>query len=144
MAVQLPETATLKFTPQSEWTNWHKTVSQDCVGIYDVYNDLNAQTADLAGLKATAATIQRAIHEAKAQGLRIRALGSGWSLSPAPTTDGVMLNMANLNWAMTVNAAALHPQVGGEGAAGIFLIQGGRNLSEVNSYLETRGRSLRT
>ncbi|MES2444669.1 MAG: FAD-binding protein [Pseudomonadota bacterium] len=139
----VPESDRIRFNDDTSWTNWHHTVTQSIAGIYDIYNPA-ANVVSFDALKATAGVIQLAIGKARAEGKRVRALGSGWSLSRAPTTDGVMLNMSNLNWRMRLNATTLHPSITAEQAAGLFLVQGGSNTSEVNKYLESHGRSLRT
>lgn len=143
----MPTGPSLKWNERKRWTNWHKTVRQDIAGVYDIYNPLGAAQTSIQGLNQTTAQIQRAIKAATDNGLRCRAVGNGWSLSKAPTTDGVVLNLRNLNWSMAVDGAAIDPAYPGtaDDRAGLHLIQCGKNISDVDKHLEVdKKRSLRT
>jgi len=73
---------------RKQWRNWHNTVYSPIADLYDIHN-ADAHNASLEGLNATSAAIEDLIAKARADGVRLRALGSGWSLSPAATTEVV-------------------------------------------------------
>ena len=67
----------------------------------------------IADFVETTKQFQALISQAKARKLQIRAVGSRWSLSQAPTTDGWALNTIRLRGWMRVGAASLDPGYAG-------------------------------
>jgi hypothetical protein len=147
MATPFPTTATLQFDPRPLWVNWHQTVSQAISGIYRPRYPVGVQTTP-AVLNACTKDIQQAIAVAKARGLRLRAMGSGWTLSRAAVTDGLILDTSLLNGRMKVSAGDIDPAYPGDADArsGLFLFQCGNVVAEVNKLLESDAfkRCLRT
>lgn len=140
MPAPWPETANLKFAaPAKPWENWHKTVSQAFVGTYTPFYppanpDTNAQI-----LIDCAKDIQVAIKAAKDRKVRLRAVGSTWSLSRAPVTEGVVLDTSRLKGWLKINEGNLDPgyKGGAEKRPGLFLFQCGTLVAEVNKLLES-------
>lgn len=129
-------------TGRKRWKNWHEGVNQRIADLIDLHNPPEAATP--AGLRRTTAKIQEVLGEALDRGLRVRALGGGWSLSRAPTTDGWVLNTKPLNWIFPISPESLVPERAGQ-AGELFLVQCGSHISEINRFLETQvARSLRT
>jgi len=129
---------------RKQWRNWHNTVYSPIADLYDIHN-ADAHNASLEGLNATSAAIEDLIAKARADGVRLRALGSGWSLSPAATTDGYMLNTAYLNYKFEIGGRYIDTDFKGD-RENLMLVQCGCQISELNEYLETSAtpRSLRT
>lgn len=124
------------------WTNSHGNVTQKIHKLFNLHNPKEPESS--AGLRATTAMIQGLMRDAIAQDIRVLALGSGWSLSRAPTTDGWMLNTKPLNWAFQMSPHHLAPERADQ-AANLFLVQCGNSISELNKMLEVdMKRSLRT
>ena len=147
MPPPFPSGGGLSWVTRKRFVNWHKTVEQDIAGIYIVENPPDIGPG-IPLLKAAAASIRRAIATAKAEGLTIRAMGSGWSLSPAPATDGIILDTSPLNGQFHIGQSVIDPGYPGSAdeRAGLYLFQCGANISQVNRFLEdkARARSLRT
>jgi hypothetical protein len=148
MPAPFPATATLKFDPRTKWVNWHQTVDQAISGIYQPrYPPTNPQTTP-AILSACAKDVQQAIGIAKARGLRLRAVGSGWSLSRAPVTDGLILDTSFLKGRIKIKEPDVEPAYSADPDArgSLFLFQCGNLVAEVNKTVESDAfkRSLRT
>ncbi len=129
-------------TGRKSWTNWHESFRPKIRDLYDLHNPDPPASSE--GLRRTTVMIQGILREAIAQGISVRALGGGWSLSRAATTDGWMLNTKPLNWVFPISPGSLVPNRADQ-AANLFLVQSGNNIAEINSYLETeKDRSLKT
>jgi len=146
MPLKLPDADNLKWTPRSPWVNYHETVTQPVHGNYAV--GYPGGDTKFTTLNDTTKAIQFAIAQAKANGLELRAVGSRWSLSRAPTTDGVVLATSRLNGWMKLKAADIDVGYKGDADArkGLFLFQCGMLIADLNEIIESDrfGRSLRT
>ncbi len=129
-------------TGQRTWQNKHETFVQQLRQVLQAVNNpppgdplqrYNAMTASLQGL------IGRAVRE----GVRLRALGGGWSFSGAPSTDGLLLDTSPLNLWFQVIDRSLHPEFRGP-TDGLFFLQCGNSIAGLNRNLVKKGRSLRT
>ena len=124
------------------WTNWHQSVRQKILDLYDLYNPETPASSE--GLHKTTAMIQEVLKQAKRQGVRVQTLGGGWSFSRVATTDGWLLNTKPLNWVFPISRGSLLRRTADQ-AKNLFLVQCGNNISELNRYLElSKQRSLRT
>ena len=76
--------------------------------------------------------------DAKQKGVKVRAIGSSWSLSKAPTTSGWTFNTNRLRGRSKVKAADIDSAYPGtaDQRAGLYLFQCGNTVADVNSVLE--------
>src|SRR5688500_4942930 len=75
------------FFDDREWTNWHLTVKDVPIGgRFELHNSAGAAT--LAGMKESVEAVQKLIARAFAERRRLRAQGSAWSFSEAPSVPG--------------------------------------------------------
>jgi FAD/FMN-containing dehydrogenase len=128
-------------TGQHSWTPKHETFTRPIAKLWDVHNPMegsaleqyNGATRALLGL----------VRDAQARGVRLRALGGGWSFTEAPLTDGWMVNTKWLNLYFNNVSALVHPGYAGD-RAGLRFAQCGCSIQELNANLRTEKRSLRT
>ena len=126
------------------WKNWHET-QQGQIARVDVISrppdDLSYNTSSI---NRCTAQIQRAIREAKQDGLECRAVGRGWSLSRAPLTSGAMIDIAQLNCMKKIHHMQVVPEYKGDKTRrrGLVMVQGGTYVSELNRWLEAPERKL--
>lgn len=144
MAVQQPI-----FNPDPDWRNFHETYKQKVKGRFDLhFPDLHPDGPTIDDLNETTRQFQKLIAGIKAKGQRARAVGSRWSLSKAPATDGVVLNTNRLNGIIKLRPEHVHPLYPGtaDQRGGLFLFQCGNTVADVNEVLESKvfQRSLRT
>lgn len=145
MAARLPE-----FDANPVWRNFHQTYRHDNKGSFDLYFPrLGADgKTSIADLVETTRQIQTLLARARAERVPVRAVGSRWSLSEAPTTDGWALNTNRLRGWMRVAPASLHVAYPGtaDQRSGLFLFQCGNTVADVNEVVEDRrhGRALFT
>ena len=88
-----------------QWTNVHNNVREKIEALYKVRNP-DARPS-VKGLRATTEALQSLIGEAITEGKRLRALGSGWSLSRAPVARGRLLTTAPLNWHFPIRSSSV-------------------------------------
>ena len=133
---------TVHRTRRKRWRNFHDTVAQTVVQLVDVWN-ARPNAASFPSYNATTAALQGLIGEALRDGLRIRALGGGWSFSPAAATDGILVNTRPLNYQFSLADQNTHADYGGA-AADLVFAQCGVSVAELNVALRQRGKSLPT
>ncbi|MGB5076543.1 MAG: hypothetical protein WBO17_03585 [Sphingorhabdus sp.] len=136
----------------ANWKNHHENVNVPVAKIVTVHNETPA-SASMAGMKATAARLQRLIHDALLEGTRIRAAGSHWSFSDIPTvSNGWVIETNKLDWRFVLNAGDMHNQANVTHDA-LLLCQCGTLIARINETFESpnsvfpvaqRRRALRT
>ena len=126
------------FNPKKLWKNFHETYSQVMDGEWDLFMPQQAAGLTIADLKETTAQFQKLIGDAKAAGLKVRAIGSSWSLSKAPATTGWTFNTNRLRGRLKVKPADMDPAYPGTAVqkAGLYLFQCGNTVADVNKALE--------
>ena len=126
------------FNPKKLWKNFHETYSQVMDGEWDIFMPQQSAGLTVADLKETTTQFQRLIGDAKQKGVKLRAIGSSWSLSKAPATSGWTLNTNRLRGRLKVKAADLDPAYPGTAVqkAGMYLFQCGNTVADVNKALE--------
>lgn len=127
-------------TGQREWTNKHLTYTQRLRGLFDIWNP--AAGPPLERYNATTRALLDVVARAIGQGVRVRALGGGWSISRAPVTEGWLLNTKPLNLSFEVGGELVHPRYAGD-RAGLRFVQCGNSILELNRLLRRQRRSLR-
>ena len=126
------------FNPKKLWKNFHESYSQVIDGEWDVFMPQQSAGLTVADLKETTAQFQKLIGDAKQKGLKLRAIGSSWSLSKAPTTSGWTINTNRLRGRLKVKAADVDPAYPGtaDQKSGLYLFQCGNTVADVNKALE--------
>jgi FAD/FMN-containing dehydrogenase len=123
------------------YSNKHQTFSTGIRRFFDIWNPLGGSAT--AQYNATGTAIQELMAECLARGLRLRALGGGWSFSPVAATDGWLLNTKPLNLLFRFEAGDIAAGYTGD-AAGLRFAQCGVSVKELDDRLRADGRSLRT
>ena len=127
-------------TGQREWSNKHLTYTQAVRGLFDIWNP--AAGSPLERYNATTRALLGIVGEALRAGVRVRALGGGWSISRAPATEGWLLNTKPLNLSFEVGGELVHSRYAGD-RAGLRFTQCGNSILELNRLLRRQRRSLR-
>lgn len=137
------------FPQATPWKNFHETVQGPIKGTFNLWPPADGARYGADFINRCTRQIQRALADAKSKGHGARAMGRGWSLSEAPVADnGAMIDLSRLYGMKQLRENQLDPAYQGDADAkdGLFLIQGGAYVSEINKTLESDqfGRSLRT
>jgi len=132
-----------------DWRNWHDT---DGVGgvvqqFLTPTNEWADTTAPVPG-KSFAAGLEglcEIVRRAEAANVRLRALGSGWSLNSVGFVDGYLVNTSRLtSWSVgSLSTKSIVPELAGI-AKRVVYAQCGTPITTLNSGLEARGLALPT
>jgi hypothetical protein len=123
------------------WINRHETVTQPVDNIYTIFNGDSGNVVN--DYNATTAAVQDLIGKAVNEGKTIRALGGCWSFSDVAATDGWLVNTMGMNMLFTISARSISPDYTGNRDQLLF-VQCGNSVQELNRYLESNGKSLKT
>ena len=138
----MPTAPSIRATNNKSWTNRHQTFTQQIDNLFDMANGNTGNMVNDYNAMTTA--IQAFIAKAIQQNKRIRALGGGWAFSPVAATDGWILNTKQLNMRFPINDPLnVAPQYTGSKNQLLFA-QCGNSIQELNTYLKTAKRSLKT
>ena len=131
------------FFHDREWTNFHSTIRDvPIAGRYELHNVSPQATLDR--MAESAAALQALIGKAFAERRRLRAQGSGWSFSDAAAVPGGWsLSTGYANYLFPLPPTHVVAEYDGD-REGLVLCQTGVSISELNMFLEGRGRSLAT
>ncbi|HET8936336.1 MAG TPA: FAD-binding protein [Polyangiales bacterium] len=130
------------------WRNWHDTdgVGGQVQQFFTPSNEWIDNTAIdpakqfAAGLAGLCAIVQKA----EAANVRLRALGSGWSLNSVGFVDGFLVNTSRLTaWSIGLSAKSVAPECAAI-AERVVYAQCGTQITTLNSGLEARGLALPT
>ncbi|MGH2348607.1 MAG: FAD-binding protein [bacterium] len=135
-------TPTIQVAKNKTWQNWHQSVKQKVARLVNVWN-AQPNVPSIASYNATTAALQGLIAQAERDGLGLRAAGGTWSFTPVAVTDGVLINTRPLNYRFWLKDADLHRIRQGRADYLVFA-QCGTSISELNTALHARGKSLRT
>jgi len=127
------------FNPKKLWKNFHETYHQVIDGEWDIFMPQSTAGLTVADLQETTTQFQKLIATAKQHGMKVRAIGSSWSLSKAPTTSGWTFNTNRLRGRLKVKATDIDPAYPGtaDQKSGLYLFQCGNTVADVNKALET-------
>jgi len=128
-------------TGDKTWTNRHETFNQPVDNIYTIVNGDTGDT--LHDYNATTIAIQHLIKKAISEGKTLRALGGCWSFSDIAATDGWLVNTMGMNMLFTISAKSISDGYTGNRDQLLFA-QCGNSMQELNRYLESRGKALKT
>lgn len=131
------------FFDEREWTNWHLSVRDiPIAGRFELHNSAGAPS--LARMAESAVAVQALLGRAFVERRRLRAQGSAWSFSEAAAVPGGWsLATGYANWLFPVPPTHVPANFDGD-SDGLVLCQTGISVSELNMFLERRGRSLAT
>ncbi|QFT76039.1 FAD-binding protein [Erythrobacter sp. THAF29] len=126
------------------WENWHETITGTIARVDAISRPPDDLTYSTNAVKRCTKQIQRAIREAKQDGIECRAVGRGWSLSDAPLTTGAMIDIGRLNQIRKVHHMQVDPAYPGtvEQRRGLCMVQAGTYVSELNRWLEANEQKL--
>ena len=122
------------------WKNVHATMEADLADLIDVDNSV-ASGPPLAGfgfLVQAARDIDTIVQEARQQGKKIRALGSGWALTDIAITDGWMINTKLLNGCFDVPDDLFEASYPAAKRPLLVVAQCGMSIAELNAHLEVK------
>lgn len=85
----------------------------------------------------SAEDLRAAVREAVADGYRVKAVGAAYSWSAAAVTDGVMIDMSNLNRVLEVNAAR-------PGSDATITVEAGTTVHQLTTEAARHGLTFRT
>lgn len=125
------------------WSNKHENYSVPVAGLYDIWNPDVSDSRMIQGYRATTRSLQNLITDAISEGVRLRAIGSAWSISQAVATDGWLINTKPLNWIFRISDKSVAENYPGD-TSNLLFAQCGVSIGELNRYLSERGKSLKT
>jgi FAD/FMN-containing dehydrogenase len=128
-------------TNQKVWENRHETFRQPLDNLYDVNN--GESDSLLNDYNATTKAIQDFYTTCTKDNKTIRALGGGWSWTKIAATDGRMLNTKPMNFIFSITGQSISPAYTGKKDQLLFA-QCGNSIKELHTYLNKKGRSLKT
>jgi FAD/FMN-containing dehydrogenase len=135
----------------AEWRNVHVTERTRLDDLIDIDNSSTSgsQPAGLGRLKQAARDLDALVQQARAQGRRMRALGSGWALTDIAVTDGWLVNTKLLNSCFDVHDRYFDAAYPADRRPYLVVAQCGISIAELNVYLEVTApsgvrRALRT
>jgi hypothetical protein len=132
-------TALIRDTGDRRFSNHHRGYTVKLSGHFDCWNATEGEL--LERYNAMTAALQQWLGRALDARIRVRAYGSGWSISQAPVTEGWMLNTRPIDLYFSVAATAVHPTYPGP-AERLMFLQCGNSVTKLNAVLRRAGRSL--
>jgi FAD/FMN-containing dehydrogenase len=137
--------------PQT-WENVHVTETTRLAGLFSIDNSRPLPPRNPGAfddLRQAAAELDGLVQDARRQGKRMRALGSGWALTDIAVTDGWLVNTKALNGCFDVAESYFDGGYDPGKRAYLVVAQCGISMGELNIHLEIGAhssvrRSLRT
>lgn len=127
-----------------DWSNVHLTEETELADLIFVDNSTPPGSPSLNGfdlLTQIAKDINGVIQDAKDNGKRVRALGSGWALSDIAITDGYLINTKLLNGCFDVADKYFHANYPEKKRDYVVVAQCGASIGEINVFLEVTRHS---
>src|SRR5262245_22776878 len=122
--------------PQT-WENIHVTEKTRLDALISVDNSrplLGEVPTGFDDLRRTAAELDALVRDARQQGKRMRALGSGWALTDIAVTDGWLVNTKALNGCFDVDEPYFEDSYGVEKRPYVVVAQCGISMGELNIH----------
>jgi hypothetical protein len=123
------------------WINRHETFTQAVEDIFTIQNGDSGNLLD--DYNATAQAVAGLIGRAVAEKKSLRALGGCWSFSDIAATDGWLVNTMGMNMLFNITPGSISDRYTGNREQ-LLLAQCGNSVQELNRYLESHGKSLKT
>ena len=122
------------------WTNYHGTASADLADLVELTNSTGSGARAI--LSEVAGDVLTLLQSARAAGIQVRPLGSGWSPSPISIVEnGWLVETRRINRCFSLGSDDVAP---GVDASRMMLAQAGATVDEVNDSAEELGLSLKT
>lgn len=123
--------------PQT-WKNVHVTEKTQLADLIDIDNAAASgkQPTGFELLKQAARALDELVHEARLQGVRMRALGSGWALTDIAITKGWLINTKLLNACFDVSEKYFDTSYPKARRPYVVVAQCGMSIGELNVHLE--------
>jgi len=135
--------ARIRWEGRRDYTNFHENYKQSIADLGNLFNPKGLQASQIfEGYNASTEQIKGLINDAVQTNTRLRALGSGWSFSRVPVTNGKLLNTWNLTLAPRVRPEMVSPDYAGK-PADLFFCQCGLKILHINRILQQEKRSLK-
>jgi FAD/FMN-containing dehydrogenase len=125
------------------WSNRHENFSVPVQGLYDIWNPGVSSDQMINGYRATTQKLQELVGNAISENVRLRSIGSAWSISRAAVTDGWLINTKPLNWVFRISKSGISENYKGN-TSNLLFVQCGCSIGELNRYLNKREKSLKT
>ncbi len=127
-----------------QWSNKHNTFTQPVNRLYDIWNpNVTSASEHVEAMRVTVQTIQSLIETAINANQKLRAIGSGWSISDVAAMDGRVLNTKPLNWIFQISEESVSENYKNPNENLLFA-QCGASIAQLNEYLADKQRSLKT
>ena len=127
-----------------EWTNKHETFTQPISRLYDIWNpDIASGDSQIKAMRVTVQSIQSLIQSAIDENQKLRALGSGWSISDVAAMNGKLLNTKPLNWLFRMSESSVFEDYSGD-RKDLLFAQCGASIAQLDEYLAGKQKSLKT
>ncbi len=126
-----------------KWSNKHENFTVPVAAIYDIWNPSVPDNRMIDGYRATTRTFQELAGKAISENLRLRSIGSAWSISRAPVTHGWLINTKPLNWVFRISKASVSEDYKGQ-VSDLLFAQCGVSIGELNRYLGKSEKTLKT
>jgi FAD/FMN-containing dehydrogenase len=120
------------------WSSIHGTQHTTVAQLIDVDN-VGPQSTVLTGFEMfrfAGESLDGLIREAREEGKRVLAIGSGWGLSKINITDGWLVNTKLLNGCYDIADKYFDAAYPATDRANVVLAQAGMQIAELNAYLE--------
>jgi hypothetical protein len=134
--------------PNRFWQNWHssKGIGGPVARFYTPHNEWSdGSTTPDKQFAPGLAGLQSIVQQAEQDGKRVRALGSGWSLSSAPFVDDYLINTQRLSsWFLGFKTATLVDESIRDNADKLVFVQCGVQIKTLNTFLEAADLALPT
>lgn len=125
-----------RWVPRPRWENYHETIERPIKGVFiERYVD-GSPAFSLENARICAAAVAEDVKAARAAGMPARAVGRGWSLSDVPVVDGALFDLARQWGMMPLRAEHIDPACPAAWRDGLWLIQAGAYISEINRVIE--------
>jgi FAD/FMN-containing dehydrogenase len=142
MPADNPPAARIVEKTPSFWENKHQNFSHRIDRLYDVWNPDLTGISQLDAMKGTVASLQGLVRRAIDDNVRIRAIGSGWSISSIAASEGRLINTCPLNYFFRISGESVSSGYRAD-PANLLMAQCGISILELNRELAARQRSLR-
>lgn len=130
------------------WQNWHSSrgIGGTAARFYTPHNEwTDGSSTEDKEFAPGLAGLQSIVQEAERDRKRVRALGSGWSLSSAPFVSDYLINTQRLSsWFLGFNTPTLVDDARRANADKLVFAQCGMQIKALNSVLEANGLALPT
>lgn len=124
------------FPQRRKWRNYHETIERRIKGVFIEHYVDGGPGFSLEIARICAAAVAEDVLAARSEGLPCRAVGRAWSLSDVPVVNGALFDLARQWGMMPLRAEHIDPACPATWREGLWLIQAGAYVSEINRTIE--------